>query len=132
MSDNPLIEQWQGTPYRPGGRDSRGVDCLGIVYAMFDSIGVRLPGSRIPKTNMAYLLSLLRKTFEAVRGDYKPFDFLIFRLNGGSVLHVGIYAGNDTFLHILGSGGVKAEPLSQWRAHFVKAYRYRRTLCREQ
>lgn len=41
---NEQLRQWEGTPYRNGGLDQRGVDCSGFVYRTFrDRFDVQLP-----------------------------------------------------------------------------------------
>lgn len=132
MCYNDLIAMWQDIPYRLGGRDRRGVDCVGIAYAIFGEAGIRLPGNRIPKTNVSDLLKLLRGEFAVVRGALEAYDFLLLRLSAGAVLHCGIYAGDDKFLHVMGFGGVKTETMSKWTPQLIKAYRYRGMTCQLQ
>ena len=39
------------------------------------------------------------------RGDLRPGDLVFFRLAGREVSHVGIYAGDDRFVHAPQGGG---------------------------
>ncbi len=118
-----LLNTWEGVAYRLHGRDRRGVDCVGIAYGIYAEKGIRLPGSRLPKTQVQDLLNLLRGEFTVVRDNMREYDFLLFRLSGGDVLHCGIHAGDDRFLHVMGPGGVKAESASRWRPQLIKAFR---------
>jgi cell wall-associated NlpC family hydrolase len=39
------------------------------------------------------------------RGELRPGDLVFFRLDGRDVSHVGIYAGDERFVHAPQSGG---------------------------
>jgi cell wall-associated NlpC family hydrolase len=39
------------------------------------------------------------------RADLQPGDLVFFRLSGGAVSHVGVYMGNDRFVHAPQTGG---------------------------
>jgi cell wall-associated NlpC family hydrolase len=78
-----------GVPYRNGGTTSRGLDCSGLTYTVYSSIGVRLP-----RTSDAQA----RVGDPVPRTDLEPGD-LVFFGSGSSVSHVGIYAGDGAFIH---------------------------------
>ncbi len=80
-----------GVPYLWGGTTARGFDCSGLAMAVY-----RLNGLRLPRST--------REQFEAgekVPGDrLRPGDLVFFATTGtGDVSHVGIYIGDDYFIH---------------------------------
>lgn len=81
-----------GTPYRWGGTTpDGGFDCSGLVsYVFKTTLGIELP--RVSRD--------MARTGERVeRGQLNPGDLVFFTLRGNRIDHVGIYMGNDSFLH---------------------------------
>jgi gamma-D-glutamyl-L-lysine dipeptidyl-peptidase len=78
-----------GVPYRNGGTTTRGVDCSGLTYAVYGSIGIRLPRTSDDQAHAGSPVP---------RDDLEPGD-LIFFGSGNNVSHVGIYAGDGEFIH---------------------------------
>jgi cell wall-associated NlpC family hydrolase len=79
-----------GAPYRYGGSSPRGFDCSGLVYFSYRQAGIRVPRST---------LSQYRNAYRVPRDQLQPGDLVFFKLNRHKVSHVGIYAGNDLFIH---------------------------------
>ncbi|BEP16515.1 hypothetical protein acdb102_48260 [Acidothermaceae bacterium B102] len=75
-----------GAPYVFGSAGPRTFDCSGLIQYAFAQVGVSLPRSSGDQ-------------YAAVRhiatADRQPGDLIFFRLGGGGVDHVGIYAGNN-------------------------------------
>jgi cell wall-associated NlpC family hydrolase len=112
-----------GTPYEWGGTAQNGFDCSGLVQYAYARHGIRLP--RVSR-DQALSGSVVPPVLEALR----PGDILLFaaRPNGG-VTHVGMYVGDQTFIHS-SSTGVKLSRLEArdpdggwWVARWVGARR---------
>ncbi|MDT8325624.1 MAG: NlpC/P60 family protein [Bacteroidota bacterium] len=107
--------RWLGVPYRYGGNTKRGVDCSGLVNAVFGKYGVGLPRRA---------RDLYRKGRKRSREDLAPAD-LVFSANtaGRGITHVGIYLGRDRFIHASSSAGVVISSLedSYYRRHYAGA-----------
>lgn len=90
---------WKGVRYKMGGTTRNGVDCSGFIYRTFkDGIGVNIPRSTA-------LQSKLGKPVD--KDDLQAGDLIFFKT--GSVFksnHVGVYTGNNSFLHASTSKGV--------------------------
>lgn len=80
-----------GTPYRYGGiSPSTGFDCSGFVYYLYGAVfGQRIP--RMPH-------DMVREGTTVARGDLQKGDLVLFGYRG-TYTHIGIYAGNDHFVH---------------------------------
>jgi probable lipoprotein NlpC len=88
---------YRGTPYRYAGLDRKGLDCSGLVYVSFrDALGVSVPRST------AGLYAWVEKI---PAGELQPGDLLFFRTdNTGKMTHVGIFAGEGSFIHSASEG----------------------------
>lgn len=80
-----------GTPYRYGGTSPKtGFDCSGFVYYLYGAVfGQRIP--RMPH-------DMVREGMTVARGDLMRGDLVLFG-HRGTYTHIGIYAGNDQFVH---------------------------------
>lgn len=106
-----------GAPYRYGGNTPRGFDCSGLVQYSYSRAGVRLPRSTD---------ALLRSTRPISQSSLRRDDLVFFHQEGKRSSHVGIYLGNDEFVHAPSSG--KAVHISTlgdryWQRHFAGARR---------
>lgn len=108
-----------GTPYRSGGLSPRsGFDCSGlVVYAYREGAGVSLPRD-------TYDLSHVGEP--VAPGALKPGDLVFYNTQRRAYSHVGIYLGEDRFIHAPSSGGaVRVENLraSYWMHRYSGARR---------
>ncbi|MDP1837772.1 MAG: C40 family peptidase [Reyranella sp.] len=80
-----------GTPYRYGGTSPKtGFDCSGFVYYLYGAVfGQRIP--RMPH-------EMVREGTPVARSDLQRGDLVLFG-SRGTYTHIGIYAGNDQFVH---------------------------------
>ncbi len=108
-----------GVPYQWGGASpQRGFDCSGLTMAVY-----RLNGFSLPRTSGAqYATGLSVKKEGLAKGD-----LVFFAISGkGAVSHVGIYVGENKFIHAPGSGKrVRRDTLSN--GYYKKRYRGART-----
>ncbi|PKO83888.1 MAG: glycoside hydrolase [Betaproteobacteria bacterium HGW-Betaproteobacteria-11] len=108
-----------GIPYRRGGSSPEaGFDCSGFVIHVFrEGVGLILP--RTSKE--------LSKTGEAVKEDQlQPGDLVFFNTMRRAFSHVGIYLGNNQFVHAPRAGGrIRIEDLrdNYWKNRFNGARR---------
>ena len=100
QTDNEVLAQFLqtaatyiGLPYVWGGdRPSTGMDCSGYTQFVYEQHGVKLPHYSGYQAEMGLPVS-----YE----DIQPGDLLAF---GFPVHHVGIYIGDDLFVHAAGTG----------------------------
>lgn len=85
-----------GTPYRYGGiSPTTGFDCSGFVYYLYGAVFQQ----RIPRMP----IDMAREGIPVARSDLKSGDLVLFG-RGTSFTHVGIYVGNDSFIHATHKG----------------------------
>lgn len=106
-----------GKPYRYGGASpEKGFDCSGLVYYAFRHAGIK-----VPRSSHKQFVDAFPVNPHALRqGD------LLFFMISGKISHVGIYIGNNTFIHAPSSGKeVAYASLNNpyWRDHLIKAGR---------
>ena len=107
-----------GTPYKWGGMTpSEGFDCSGLVHYSYLQAGVELPRTSLQQYK--YSRSVRLKTL-------RPGDLLFFDLNNERVSHVGIYLGDNRFVHAPRTGkDVMITSLNNqyWKQRLVSAGR---------
>jgi len=114
--------QYIGTPYRHGGATPSGFDCSGYVFYVYNKNGIQIPRSTAQQYTKGQKI------------PYKmaqPGDLLFFRINMNTISHVGIYVGNDTFVHAPSSGKyVRYDSINNtyWKKRFCGAVSYFKAL----
>ena len=83
-----------GVPYRYGGNSPGGFDCSGLVQYSYSSAGYPVPRTTGQLWSAA-------KTIE--RRDMRAGDLLFFSIEG-KMSHVGLYLGEQRFVHAPQSG----------------------------
>lgn len=110
--------QQLGTEYKFGGQSPReGFDCSGLVYYSFKQAGVALP----------------RTAYEQLKGSrpvskrhLEPSDLVFFRITRSRISHVGIYLGNNRFIHAPSTGklvSIARLDSPYWQRRFIRAGR---------
>ena len=109
-------QNWRGTPYRMGGGNKRGVDCSAFVQNAYQDV---------------YRISLPRTTDaqedqgrRVLRRNLREGDLVFFK-TGWFRRHVGIYVGDQRFIHASPTAGVTQSSLKNgyWDKHYWKAKR---------
>ena len=108
------------TGYRFGGKNPEaGLDCSGMVsYLYAKAVGIRLVGSAA---------DMARRGRPIARGAMRPGDLVFFNTRNTPASHVGVYIGDDRFVHAPSSNGrVRIERLSTpyFRERFEAARSY--------
>lgn len=118
VSNDPVInklhtqyKKWHHTPYKYGGVCLDGVDCSGLVELIYkDAFGIIIPRST------------KKQIYIGKKIDYaqiRPGDLVFFK-TGYNKRHVGIYFGDNTFLHSSKKYGVIISSINNpyWRERY--------------
>ena len=89
-----IAVQQVGVPYRYGGQAPSGFDCSGLVHYAY-----LRAGKAVPRTTS----QLWQHTEAVTRSELRRGDLLFFAIDG-KMQHVGMYIGNEQFVHAPSSG----------------------------
>lgn len=107
---------WAGTRHKLGGTGVNGVDCSSFIQTLFqDKFQLQLPRSSREQMTMGDRVDL---------AELQSGDLLFFR-TGPTRRHVGVYLGNNQFMHVSTRAGVEIAKLFSpyWQRHFITARR---------
>jgi len=85
-----LAKKFLDTPYRFGGASSIGIDCSAFVQKVYGFVGIKLPRSAREQFSHGYSIEKDRLSIG---------DLVFFRTYASFPSHVGIYLGNNEFIH---------------------------------
>lgn len=120
--DHPLAAHMMtqlGVRYRSGGKTpDTGFDCSGLVgYSATQSLGLKLP----PRAD-----DMAKQGDNVNRSELAVGDLVFFNTMGRKYSHVGVYIGQDQFVHSPAAGGVvRVENINDryWAKRFTGARR---------
>ena len=85
-----FYNEWKNVKYKMGGISKTGIDCSAFTQKIYkDKFGIEL--SRTTRTQV-------NEGVEVARSELQPGDLVFFK-TGKTDRHVGIYVGNNKFLH---------------------------------
>jgi len=85
-----VVKTFLGVPYRLGGYTLKGLDCSAFVKKIFDIFNVQLPRTAREQ---------LRIGKKVEREELEEGDLIFFKTRQANNVHVGIYIGNNEFVH---------------------------------
>lgn len=104
------------TPYTYGGNTPQGgFDCSGLIQYVFDQIG----GSNkpLPRTTAQWAAAAVPVS----QGQLQRGDLVFFNTTGKPFSHMGLYVGNQQFVHAPSTGGT-VQKVSLGNRYFAQRY----------
>ncbi len=128
------LGEFYGAPYRSGGTSPAGVDCSGLIQALYQRAGVRLPrtvadqfhqGRPVGPQELRFGDVVFFNHYCQVRGRGPYLAGMLSPAAVDEVCHNGIYLGEGRFLHASPRGVyVSRLDAEVWRLSFKGARRY--------
>lgn len=93
-----IAEEELGTRYQYGGvGGGSGFDCSGLIQYAYGERGIVLPRRSVDQARAG-------REIGRREDDLLPGDILTFSSTGGTITHVGLYMGDDRFVHSASKG----------------------------
>jgi murein DD-endopeptidase / murein LD-carboxypeptidase len=112
-----FIDDWQGVPYKYGGRSKTGIDCSNLTSLLYNQV--------FSKDISGSCSSLFSQTNPINVKDLKEGDLVFFKIDGDKISHVGVYLHNNKFVHATTKKGVMINDLNEpyYKKYFYNAAR---------
>lgn len=108
-----FIDDWYGTPYHFGGSSKNGTDCSAFVANLMTTVfGIGLP--RMARDQYKVCEHVKRKSLEEG-------DLVFFHTTRKGISHVGVYLGNNKFVHASRNYGVTISDLTD--PYYARSFR---------
>lgn len=106
------MDKYLGVRYRYGGSSSSGMDCSGFVSRVFaDALNVKLPRSSSAQARAGTAVN---------KSDLQFGDLVFFKIRRNRISHVGVYLGDEQFMHASTKLGVVVSSLNE--PYYKRAY----------
>ena len=111
------ISEWMGTPYKYTGSSKKGVDCSGLVCKLYRDC--------YDKVMDGCASDIFKRSEQIRRSDLREGDLVFFKIKKNRVSHVGIYLGQNRFVHASSKSGVIVSKLDDpyYNRYFYKGGR---------
>jgi murein DD-endopeptidase / murein LD-carboxypeptidase len=113
------IDGWIGVPYKYGSNTRKGTDCSGFTGCVYRDVYKK----EIPRSSEDQYM----KAQHIKQKHLQEGDLVFFRIeNKKKASHVGLYLGNNKFIHASTSRGVRIDDLTDdyYKKHFVSGGRF--------
>ena len=110
-----FVDHWMGVPYCYGGMSMKCTDCSGFVLNLYQEVyHIELPHTAVKQFEMSRKIK---------QKDLREGELVFFDTDQGkeTISHVGVYLGNNKFVHASSSKGVRIDDLDE--KYYKEAFR---------
>ncbi len=86
-----IAEEYQNVRYKLGGNGNGYLDCSMFVKLVYEEFGIKLPRSSVEQFKIGRNVE---------KHELLPGDLVFFKTRGNTISHVGIYLGDNKFIHV--------------------------------
>jgi len=131
MTEQFVIHKYLGIPYKHQGRDMSGLDCYGLLIAIYGDLGIKLfdieedYATDWSWKNKNYFLENAHRDWQEVK-EARLFDVVGFKNSKGVLNHAGVMLDNNRFINTGKAGTIicrVSDPICQKR--FYGFYRHK-------
>lgn len=106
------LAEWIGSPYKFGGCEKTGTDCSCLIKAIYhDAFFMDIPRNSV---------EMFDTSTKITKQELQEGDLVFFAIGSEKPSHVGVYIGNQKFIHASTSKGVIISDLTE--SYYVKYY----------
>ncbi|MCP3683866.1 MAG: C40 family peptidase [bacterium] len=117
-----------GKPFDENGYGPDNYSCYGLAWEVFRRYGIDIPRTNIAvcactETSQKEIQTHLFKYWEEIKKLETPCG-LVIQSAPGHANHLGVYIGNNKFIHITINNNVYVDRLFNWKDRIIGYYRY--------
>ena len=132
MTEKDIIDKYLGIPYEHKGRNLAGLDCYGLIIAVYSDLGIRLfdieedYDREWSWKNKNYFLENCHKDWKEIK-QARLFDIVGFNNSKEVLSHAGIMLDKERFINTCPKVGTVICRLSdgKWGKRFAGFYRHK-------
>lgn len=130
MTTREIIKKYLGVPYRHLGRDLTGTDCYGLVVLIYKDLGIELPDyeytAKWYQEGRDYYIEHYHELWKKVP-ELVLFDCILFKNTSNVVNHIGLYLGENKFIHCYEDASVEVSDITGrfWNRQKYGYFRYK-------
>ncbi len=113
-----VSKKLMGLPYLWGGTSSKGVDCSGFTKTIYFLNGIVIPRDASQQVHTGKLIDEVGNFENLQKGDLLFFGRKLPETNKEKVVHVGMWIGNNEFIHSSGAGRVQINSIDSTATNY--------------